>query len=186
MDDKAGVKTPSQEVVKAKSFTESQGRFARDKAAASAAGKVGAQKAAAVKRRRGALREAARALLALSPDRLPGAEDLAEALHLAGVQDATMAEALTLAQMIKAARGDTEAYRAIRDTSGERPADQLQVIPGEVIDSESVAGLSDEELAELASATAPAVLPGPGADREGGAGVAPPVAPGAELEPEAL
>ena len=175
MDDKQ----VRQEAVKAKSFTESQGRFARDPAAASAAGKIGAQKAAAVKRRRGALREAARALLALSPDRLPGAEDLAEALHLAGIQEATMAEALTLAQMIKAARGDTEAYRAIRDTSGERPADQLQVIPGEVIDAGTVAELSDEELAQLAAEQAPPVLPE-------AADVAPAVAPGAELEPEAL
>jgi hypothetical protein len=186
MDDKAGVKTPNQGPVKAKSFTESQGRFARDHAAASAAGKVGGVKAAETRRRRGALREAARALLAVSPDRLPGVEDLADVLRLAGIEGATMADAVALAQVLKAAKGDTEAARFIRDTSGERPADQLQVIPGEVIDAESVAGLSDEELAELASATAPAVLPGPGADREGGADVAPAVAPGAELEPEAL
>ena len=179
MDDKAGVKTPSQEVVKAKSFTESQGRFARDPAAASAAGKIGAQKAAAVKRRRGALREAARALLAVSPDRLPGVEDLAEALRLAGIEGATMADAVTLAQVLKAARGDTEAARFIRDTSGERPADQLQVIPGEVIDAGTVAELSDEELAQLAAEQAPPVLPE-------AADVAPPVAPGAELEPGTL
>ena len=179
MDDKAGVKTPSQEVVKANSFTESQGRFARDPAAASAAGKIGAQKAAAVKRRRGALREAARALLAVSPDRLPGVEDLAEALRLAGIEGATMADAVTLAQVLKAARGDTEAARFIRDTSGERPADQLQVIPGEVIDAGTVAELSDEELAQLAAEQAPPVLPE-------AADVAPPVAPGAELEPGTL
>ena len=178
MDDNTGVLTPSQEVVKAKSFTESQGRFARDKAAASAAGKVGAQKAAAVKRRRGALREAARSLLALSPDRLPGAEELAEALHMAGVEDATMAEALTLAQMIKAARGDTEAYRAIRDTSGERPADQVHVLAGEIVDADTVSGLSDSELAELAAGAGPS-LPA-------GADVAPDVALPAAGVPETV
>ena len=172
--------------VKAKSFTESQGRFARDPGAASAAGKLGGVKAGETRRRRGALRRAAQALLEVSPDRLPGVEDLADVLRLAGIEGATMADAVALAQVLKAAKGDTEAARFIRDTSGERPADQLQVIPGEVIDAESVADLSDEELAELASATAPAVLPGPGADREGGADVAPAVAPGAELEPEAL
>lgn len=177
MDDNTGVKTPNQGVVKAKSFTESQGRFARDPAAASAAGKVGAQRAAAVKRRRGALREAARSLLALSPDRLPGAEDLAQALQMAGVEDATMAEALTLAQMIKAARGDTEAYRAIRDTSGERPADQVNIVAGDVVDVDAVAEMTDAQLAELAAARSPEALPAAG-------DVAPVVAPAAETEPE--
>lgn len=164
---------------KAKSFEESQGRFARDPAAASAAGKVGGVKGGETRRRRGALRRAAQALLEVSPDRLPGVEDLAQALNLAGIDGATMADALTLAQIMKAARGDTEAYRAIRDTSGERPADQLQVIPGDVIDADTVAELTDEELAQLAAEQAPAALPE-------AADVAPGVAPGAELEPEAV
>lgn len=159
MDEENVTKVTKQEGFKAKSFEESQGRFARDPAAASAAGKVGGVKGGETRRRRGALRRAAQALLEISPDRLPGAEDLAEALRLAGIEGATMADALTLAQMMKAARGDTEAYRAIRDTSGERPADQLHVIPGEVIDADSVAELSDEELAQLAAEQAAPALP---------------------------
>ena len=166
-------------------FEAQHGRFARDPAAASAAGKIGGVKAGETRRRRGALRRAAQALLEVSPDRLPGVEDLADVLRLAGIEGATMADAVALAQVLKAAKGDTEAARFIRDTSGERPADQLQVIPGEVIDAESVAGLSDEELTELASATAPAVLPGPGADRaEDRADVAPAVAPGEAAGPK--
>lgn len=158
-------------------FEAQHGRFARDPAAASAAGKVGGVRAGATRRRKAALREAARALLALSPDRVPGAEDLARVLVVAGITDATMADAVMLAQALKALRGDTEAARFVRDTSGERPADQINLVPGEVVDADAVAEMTDAQLAELAAARSPEALPAAG-------DVAPVVAPAAETEPE--
>lgn len=149
-------------------FMESRGRLARVPGAAAAAGAVGGRKSGETRRKRAALREAARALLAVSPERIPGAEDLAEVLRVAGIDDATMAEALTLAQVLKAARGDTEAFKTLRDTSGERPVDLLHVSTGEVVDADTVGDLTDSELAELAAGAdvalpvAPAQDPGPG------------------------
>ena len=165
-----------QEIVKAKSFTESQGRFARDPAAASAAGKVGAQRAAAVKRKRRMMRDAARDILNLSAGKLPGADALAEALQAAGIDAATVADALVLAQALKASTGDTEAARYIRDTAGERPADLLQVSAADHVDAETVLDMTDEELAELAAGRQPAALPA--------AGVAFDVAPEGDAAPE--
>lgn len=160
-------------------FEAQHGRFARDPAAASAAGKVGGVRAGATRRRKAALREAARALLAMSPDHVPGAEDLAQVLAAAGITDATMADAVMLAQALKALRGDTEAARFVRDTSGERPADQVSITTGEVVDVDAVAEMTDAQLAELAAARDPEALPAAG-------DVAPGVAPAAEQEPETI
>lgn len=158
-------------------FEAQHGRFARDPAAASAAGKVGGVKAGATRRRKAALREAARALLAMSPDHVPGAEDLAQVLAAAGITDATMADAVMLAQALKALRGDTEAARFVRDTSGERPADQVSITTGEVVDVDAVAEMTDAQLAELAAARSPEALPA-------AVDVAPGVAPAAEQAPQ--
>ena len=148
----------------------SQGRFARDPGAAAAAGRTGGPRAAAVRKKRRLMRDAARDLLAMDPGSLPGVDALAAILAGAGASDSTVADALLLAQALKAAKGDTEAARFVRDTSGERPADQINLIAGEVIDANSVAELSDAELEALAAGAGPAqALPA-------AAGVALPVA----------
>lgn len=158
-------------------FERSQGRFARDTEAARAAGRKGGPRGNQTKHKRRLMRDAARDLLAMDPALLPGVEALAEILAGAGASEKTMADALLLAQALKAARGDTEAARFVRDTAGERPADQINLVPGEVVDAAAVAEMTDAQLAELAAARDPEALP---ADVD----VAPGVAPAAETEPE--
>ena len=138
------------EPVKAKSFAESQGRFARDPAAASAAGKKGGPRAAAAYKRKNTLRKALAALLDAPAGQIPGLEEAAEALTRAGV-DPTGADAVVYMQLIKAGRGDTDAARFVRDTVGERPSQAVELSPGErSVDADTVACLTDEELAALA------------------------------------
>ena len=158
-------------------FEAQQGAFARDPEAARRAGALGGPKGAATRKRRRLMRDAARDLLAMDPGSLPGVDALAAILAGAGASDSTVADALLLAQALKAAKGDTEAARFVRDTSGERPADHINLIAGEVIDADSVAELSDSELEALAAGAEPAqALPA-------AAGVVLPVAPDAAPAP---
>lgn len=171
-----------QEDVKEKHLTgyeRSQGRFAREPGAASAAGKKGGPAAAAVVKRKRLMREALRDLLDGSAVGVPGLELAVEALQAAGVENPTGADAVVYMQMARAGRGDTEAARFVRDTAGERPADHLNIIPGEVIDADSVAALSDSELEALAAGRSDdaQALPAPG-------GVALDVAPAEDTGPE--
>lgn len=175
--------TEKEEAVKEKHLTgyqKSQGRFARDPGAASAAGKKGGPAAARVVKRKRLMRDALRDLLDGSAVGVPGLEDAAAALQAAGVSDPTGADAVVYMQMVRAGRGDTEAARFVRDTAGERPADQLNVIPGEIVRPDDVAELSDAELAALADGKAETqALPAPVFP----AGVALGVAPAGETIP---
>lgn len=168
---------------KSSAFLARQGQWGSDTAMASAAGKVGGVKSGEVRRKRRMMRDAARDILNLSAGKLPSAEELAEVLQAAGVDSATVADALVLAQALKAAQGDTEAARYIRDTAGERPADLLQVSATDrPIDAGTVADMTDEELAALLDDRQPAALPA--ADPVGD--VAFNVAPLPEPEPETI
>jgi hypothetical protein len=96
------------------------------------------------------LRKALEELLSTSASRIPGLEDAAEALASVGI-DATGADAVVYMQMVKAGRGDTEAARFVRDTVGERPSQAVELSATErAVDADSVADLSDAELAALA------------------------------------
>lgn len=53
---------------------------------------------------------------------------------------------MTLKQMEKALKGDTEAFRVCRDTMGERPTDKVE----QRTEVEVKSGLSDKELKEIA------------------------------------
>jgi hypothetical protein len=163
--------------VKAKSFTESQGRFARDPAAASAAGKKGGPRARAAVQQKNRLRRALAALLDAPAGKLPGLEDAADALRSAGVSDPTGADAVVYMQLLKAGKGDTEAARFVRDTVGERPSQSVELSASErTVDADAVADLTDDELAALADDRREA-LPAPSTARDFPAIVAPDVAP---------
>lgn len=154
---------------KARSFKESQGRFARDPKAAKECAVLGGKKVQQMYAKRRTLREAARTLLNASLSSVSTEDNAvlaaaADMLRAFGVDDPTGADALMLAQFSKACKGDTEAARYIRDTSGERPSDQVQIIAGDrPIDGELVESLTDAQLAELAGgrdfAVAPTALP---------------------------
>ena len=139
---------------------ENAGRW-RDKALASQAGKIGGAKSGVTKRKRRLLRDAARSILDADVSRLPVAEDLVQSLKMLGVDEITGSDVLLLAQYLRAAKGDTDAFKAIRDTSGEKPSVDIAVSATDrVVDAESVAEMSDAELALLADeCDSPVALP---------------------------
>ena len=128
------------------------GRFAEDREIAVECGRKGGLKSGVTKRKRKLLREAAQQILSADVGKLPIPElqDLRMALQALGVEDITGADALLLAQYIKAARGDTDAARFVRDTSGEKPSVDLSVTAmDKPIDSDTVSDISDADLAAL-------------------------------------
>lgn len=141
---------------KARSFKESQGRFARDPEAAKQCAILGGKKVQQMYQKRRTLREAARALLNASLSSVTTEDNAvlsaaSDMLRAFGVEDPTGSDALMLAQFVKACKGDTEAARYVRDTAGERPSDQVQLITSDKpIDADFVTELSDEQLALLA------------------------------------
>ena len=86
-----------------------------DTAGRAEAGRKGAARSAEVRRRKRALREAAQALLwhGLTANEA----DAAEQLRAMGVDDPTGADAVMLAQFVRACAGDTDAARFVRDTA---------------------------------------------------------------------
>lgn len=140
------------------------GRFAYDKKAASEAGKKGIVITNQIRRKRRLLKDAAQQILSADISKLPvpEMEDIRLALHVLGVEDITGADALMLAQYIRAAKGDTEAARFVRDTSGEKPSVSVDVNASDrPVDAEMLGAMSDAELAALADGQqdAPALPP---------------------------
>ena len=109
---------------------------------------AGGVAAAAAKRHRKAMREVARAML---DTELRANDELRKELGERGFRDYTEAAALLLAQLNRARAGDTEAAKFLRDTSGQRPADQVAIggfddLP---VDSLNLSELTDEQLLRL-------------------------------------
>ena len=143
------------------SLQKNMGRWKDHPEEASRAGQIGGAKSGVTKRKRRLLRDAARAILDADVSKLPVAEDLALSLKALGVDEVTGSDVLLLAQYIRAAKGDTDAARFVRDTSGEKPSVDIAVSATDrVIDAESVAEMSDAELALLADeCDSPVALP---------------------------
>lgn len=140
------------------------GRFAYEPNAASEAGKKGVVITNQIRRKRRLLKDAAQQILSADISKLPvpEMEDIRLALHVLGVEDITGADALMLAQYIRAAKGDTEAARFVRDTSGEKPSVSVDVNASDrPVDAEMLGAMSDAELAALADGQqdAPALPP---------------------------
>lgn len=113
--------------------------------AISVAGGIAAGQA---KRRRKAMREIARTML---DTELRANDELRKELGERGFKDYTEAAAVLLGQLNRARAGDTDAAKFLRDTSGERPADQVAIgsfddLPFESID---LSELSDKDLVRL-------------------------------------
>ena len=99
------------------------------------------------RRRRKTFRESLLTILSMDVDNPELYAKLAE-LGL----DPTMQTAIDLAQAGKAARGDTDAARFIRDTVGEKPSDQVEIggLADRPIATLDLSKLSDEDLRKLA------------------------------------
>ena len=130
-----------------------------DTAGRAEAGRKGAARSAEGRRRKRALREAAQALLwhGLTANEA----DAAEQLRVMGVDDPTGADAVMLAQFVRACAGDTEAARFVRDTAGERPGTDVNIraLADRPVGDIDLAALSDAELEELAEAKQAEALP---------------------------
>lgn len=123
-----------------------------NKAIAAEDGRKGGLKSGQTKRKRKLMRESAQAILSADMSKLPlpEMEDLRAAFQALGVNEITGADAIMLAQYIKASRGDTDAARFVRDTSGEKPSVDLSVTAMDrPIDSDTVSDMSDADLAAL-------------------------------------
>lgn len=97
----------------------------RTKAELSAMGKKGAAKAKESKKRKREIRETLLDLLAMPMK--PG--KLSEASTIAGLtgKNVTASEAMALAMLTQALEGDVRAAEFVRDSSGQKPVQQMEV-----------------------------------------------------------
>lgn len=111
--------------------------------AASEAGK----KAVEVRRKKKAMRDLAREILDLQ---LADEDAVRAELKKRGVEQ-TEAAALLLAQLTRARAGDTEAARFLRDTSGQKPVDNVAIgnLDDKPFSTLDLASLSEAQLKEL-------------------------------------
>lgn len=109
--------------------------------------KRGAQKSIEVRRKKKAMREIARAILDMP---LKDTDEIREELKARGI-DQTEAAAVLLAQLNRARAGDTEAARFIRDTSGQKPVDNVAIgnLDDRPFSTLDLSALSDDQLREL-------------------------------------
>lgn len=110
---------------------------------------AGGKACADARRRRKAMREVARAML---DTELSANDALRVELEDRGFRDYTEAAAVLFGQLNRARAGDTEAAKFLRDTSGQRPADQIALgsfddLPFEQLD---LSEMTDEDLLRLA------------------------------------
>lgn len=109
---------------------------------------AGGRAAAEARRRRKTMREVAKAML---DTELRANDALKDDMEKRGFQEMTEAAAVLFAQLNRARAGDTEAAKFLRDTSGQRPADQVAIgnlddRPFETLD---LSTLSDKDLQHL-------------------------------------
>lgn len=109
---------------------------------------AGGRAAAEARRRRNAMREVAKAMLETE---LRANDVLRKELTDRGFQDFTESAAVLLAQLNRARAGDTEAAKFLRDTSGQRPADQVAIgnLDDKPFETLDLSALSDADLQYL-------------------------------------
>ena len=103
----------------------------------------------AARRRLRTFAEVARAIL----DSPETDEETVALLQSIGL-DGTKRDTMTLAQILKASRGDTDAFRIVRDTVGEKPREELEIggLADRPIATLDLSKLSDDDLRRLAQA----------------------------------
>ena len=115
----------------------------------------GQRAAAESLRRTRTLREAVKALLDVGCTD----EKVAEFLRSIGLEP-TNRNAATFAMLGRALSGSEKAYEVLRDTAGEQPKLQVGISAGDDVAADDLRGMSDAELAALASESRDA-LPAP-------------------------
>ncbi len=124
----------------------------QDREAARINGTVGGIKSGEVRRRRKNLREAVKWLL--QEDSILNDNNAKELLAEQGIDNPSNAEVLMLIALKKAATGDVEALRFIRDTAGEAPSNRVE-LSGDMerpIATMDLRTMSEAELLRIAEA----------------------------------
>jgi len=113
----------------------------------SRAASAAAKKSVEVRRKKKAMRELARDILDMQ---LADEDAMKAELEKRGVEQ-TEAAALLLAQLTRARAGDTEAARFLRDTSGQKPVDNVAIgnLDDKPFATLDLASLSEAQLKEL-------------------------------------
>ena len=103
------------------------------------------------RRRKRTMREAAQQIL--SAGLIFGDDNAKDILAALGIEVPTNADGLMLVATLKAARGDVEAMRFVRDTGGEVPTSKVEVggIEDKPIEVLDLSALTDAQLQELAA-----------------------------------
>ena len=111
-------------------------------------GRKGGLKSAENRKRRKTFAEGLKELLAMPED-----DPQVRAALIALGLDGTMQDAINLAQAIKAKRGDTDAFRAVRDTVGEKPREGLEIgnLDDRPLCTIDMSKLTDDQLRALAA-----------------------------------
>ena len=99
------------------------------------------------RRKRKTIAEVAKAILD-SPEHDPETLAMLQEIGL----DGTKRDTMTLAQILRAIKGDPDSFRLIRDTIGEKPRDELEIggLADRPIQTIDLSKLSDDELRRLA------------------------------------
>ena len=99
------------------------------------------------RRKRKTIAEVARAILD-SPEQDPETLSLLQEIGL----DGTKRDTMTLAQILRAIKGDPDSFRLIRDTIGEKPREELEIggLADRPIQTIDMTKLSDDDLRRLA------------------------------------
>lgn len=129
-----------------KHFTSDQ-----DREAARINGQKAGKASAETRRKKKRLQDAAKWLLQ-SKSIISDAEIKAKLLELGVTDESTNAEALMLIALRKAAKGDVEAMKFIRDTGGEAPKNQVE-LSGDLdrpVATMDLRGMTNEQLMALA------------------------------------
>jgi phage FluMu protein gp41 len=120
-----------------------------------AAAQKGAAASVEARRRKKRLQDAAKWLL--MQDDVISNKDVQAKLKALGIEDATNAEALMLIALRKAASGNVEAMKFVRDTGGEAPKNQVE-LSGDLdrpVATMDLRNMSEEDLLRLAEARSP-------------------------------
>ena len=115
---------------------------------ARANGAKGGVKSGESRRRKKTLAEGLRALLDM-PENDPAVRELLKSMGLEG----TTRDALNLAQIKQAGKGDSEAYRLIRDTIGEKPREGIEIgnLDDKPLATVDLSTMTDDQLRALAA-----------------------------------
>jgi len=107
----------------------------------------GGKRGAETARKKKAMRELARAILDLD---LKSSDEIAKELKERGIPQ-TEAAAVLLAQLTRARTGDTEAARFLRDTSGQKPVDNVAIgnLDDKPFETLDLTALTDDQLKEI-------------------------------------